>query len=109
MDTPKDDIESNTTQIASGCQILCFTTGRGTPVGAPSAPVIKITGNPFTSDKTQNEIDVNAGTIIQGRESIDVAGVEVFAEPLEVVSGRLTKAELLGYQEFCINRVGPSY
>jgi altronate dehydratase large subunit len=109
MDTPGNDIEGNSALIAGGCQIICFTTGRGNPIGSPIAPVIKITGNPFTFEGMKDNIDIDAGTIIQGKESIKKAGLRIFDEIIAVASGKQTKAEVLGCREFCINRLGPSY
>lgn len=109
MNTPGNDIESNTALVAGGCQIICFTTGRGSPVGCPIAPVIKITGNPHTYERMKDNIDINAGTIILGKESIKRVGKTIFRQIMAVASGKQTKAEILGCQEFCINRMGPTY
>ena len=109
MDTPGNDIESNTALVAGGCQILCFTTGAGSPVGSPITPVIKITGNPHTYETMNDNIDISAGGILQGEKSIREMGKNIFCEIMAVASGKWTKAEILGCREFCINRLGPSY
>lgn len=104
MNTTGDDINSDTGMLGGGAQILLFTTGRGTPVGSPIAPVIKITGNPHTFEKMKDNMDINAGTIIEGKETIEEVGQRIFDEILEVASGKQTKSEVLGHKEFAIFR-----
>ena len=108
MDTPGQDVESMTGMIAGGAQLIAFTTGQGTPVGSVIAPVIKITGNPRTYRTMRENIDVNAGTIIDGKETIEQVGKRIFNEIIRAASGKRTKAESLGYREFAINRIGPT-
>ena len=109
MDTPGEDIDSITGMVAGGAQIVVFTTGRGTPTGSPIAPVIKVTGNPDTFDKMIDNIDVNAGKIINGEATLDELGREIFELMLQVANGDLTKAESLGHQEFGIYRIGDTF
>jgi altronate dehydratase large subunit len=85
---------------AGGAQIVIFTTGRGTPTGSPIAPVIKVTGNPNTFKKMEDNIDINAGTIVEGDETIREVGEKLFSEMIDVVNGKLTKAEALKHREF---------
>ena len=96
------DIGSVTHMVAAGAQIVVFTTGRGSTVGHAIAPVIKVTGNPITYRHMRDNIDINAGTIIEGRESIREVGERIFRFIVEVASGRKTRAELLGYRDFAI-------
>lgn len=96
------DIGSVTHMVAAGTQIVVFTTGRGSTVGHAIAPVIKVTGNPETYRRMGDDIDINAGTIIEGVESIREVGERIFNLIIQVASGRKTKAELLGYREFAI-------
>lgn len=96
------DIGSVTHMVAAGAQIVVFTTGRGSTVGHAIAPVIKVTGNPETYRRMEDDIDINAGTIIEGVESIREVGERIFNLVIQVASGRKTKAELLGYREFAI-------
>lgn len=106
MDTPGQDGESTTGLVAGEAQIILFTTGRGTPTGFPTAPVIKITGNPKTYHKMTLNNDINAGKIIDGENDIEEMGKEIFDELIEVASGKKTKAEILGHDElFNIPRV----
>jgi len=108
MDTTGFDVESMIGMIAGGAQIILFTTGRGTPVGAPIVPVIKITGNYKTFQKMSDDIDFNVGTIIAGEQTIEEAGEELLKELILVASGKSTKSEVLGHREAGITRIGPS-
>ncbi len=108
MDTPGQDVESITGMVAGGCQMVLFTTGRGTPVGCPIAPVIKITGNDHTYNLMEENMDINAGTVVQGTETIASVGQRIYRLMQEVANGRLTKAEVLRHYEFAITRIGPS-
>ncbi|MCJ7688931.1 MAG: UxaA family hydrolase, partial [Clostridiaceae bacterium] len=102
MDTPGQDIESMTGMVAGGAQIVVFTTGRGTPTGNPLAPVIKVCGNPETFKNMEDNMDINAGTIIDGLKTVQEVGEEVFDEMVEVINGKQTKAESLNHREFGI-------
>ena len=102
MDTPAHDIEQLTGMVAGGAQIVLFTTGKGTPVGSPIAPVIKITGNRTTYLKMRDNMDIDVSKILQGKETVKEAGKRIFEEVLSVASGKITKAEKLGQRDFCI-------
>jgi len=108
MDTPGHDIEQITGMVAGGCQLVVFTTGRGTPCGSPIAPTIKVATNTAMFEKMNDNMDLNAGTIISGDESVDEVGIRIFQEMLEVASGKLSKAEALGFNDFAIKRIGPT-
>lgn len=99
MDTPGHDAESTTGMVAGGCQVVLFTTGRGTPTGHPIAPVIKITGNTRTFERMQDNLDLNTGQVIDGTRSLREMGEEIFREVLTVANGKLTKAEILRHDE----------
>lgn len=109
MDTPGQDAESVTGLLAGGAQVIAFTTGRGSPLGSPIAPVIKIASNSFMFSKMRDNMDINAGGIVSGRTSIEEAGEKIFREILRVASGKQTKSERLGHREFAINRIGPTF
>ena len=109
MDTPGEDLCSVTGMVAGGSQIVIFSTGLGTPVGHPIAPVIKLTGNDNTYRKMLDNIDFNAGTIITKDDSIAGKGSELFEMVVEVCNGKLTKAESLGHMEFALYRIGHTF
>ena len=106
MDSPAHDAVCNTGMIAAGAQIIVFTTGRGTPLGAPTAPVLKISSNSEIYRRMAENIDINAGDILDGKESIESIGERIFNEIIGVASGKLTKAEMLGHHEFAIHSLG---
>ncbi|KXA89518.1 carbohydrate hydrolase [candidate division MSBL1 archaeon SCGC-AAA259B11] len=108
MDTPGFDVHSMTGMVAGGAQIIAFTTGRGSTVGFPIAPVIKITGNPRTYGKMKDEMDFNAGTIILGKKTIQEVGEEIFQKIIRVANGEKTKSEALGLEEFAISSLAGS-
>jgi altronate dehydratase large subunit len=108
MDTPGQDIEQITGMVAGGCQIVVFTTGRGTCCGSPIVPTIKIATTTALFEKMQDNMDLDAGTIITGTESVAQVGKRIFEELQRVASGRLCKAEILGFNDFAIKRIGPS-
>lgn len=100
MQGPGYDQESTPGLVASGAQIVGFTTGRGTTIGNAIAPVIKIVSNSETHRRMQNDMDINAGKILDGGETIEQVGERIFKELLEVASGKPSKAELNGHREF---------
>jgi altronate dehydratase large subunit len=108
MDTPGLDVESVTGMVGGGAQVVVFTTGLGTPTGNPIAPVIKITGNAQTAVSMADNLDADVSGILDGRESLGAAADRLFAEVLEVSSGKSTAAERLGHREFAIHRRNPT-
>jgi altronate dehydratase large subunit len=109
MDTPGQDIEQLTGMVAGGAQIVLFTSGRGTPTGSPIAPVIKISTNTRLYETMRDNVDLNAGTIIEGLESIEQVGERIMHEIHQVASGKMTKAEILGQDDFGIWRIGSTF
>jgi altronate dehydratase large subunit len=105
LDCVGHDGEAVTGLVASGCQAVVFTTGRGTPTGFPGVPVIKITGNGETYERMKFNLDFNAGGIVEGTPIAEV-GAELFGKVLRIASGEPSRAELLGHDElFCITRI----
>jgi altronate dehydratase large subunit len=109
MDTPGQDVESITGMVAGGCTVIIFTTGRGTPTGCPIAPVIKITGNSRTYKMMEDNMDIDASTIISGEETIEQVGQRILDYVVEVANGHMPKAESLGHREFGIYKIAPTF
>lgn len=109
MDTPGQDIEQLSGMVAGGVNVVIFTTGRGTPAGSPIVPTIKISSNTALYKAMRDNIDLDAGTVLTGQDSVDSLGQKLLDELLEVCSGKLTKAELLRHSDFAIHRTGPTF
>jgi altronate dehydratase large subunit len=109
MDTPGNDVESNIGMLAGGAQIIVFTTGRGSPTGSPIGPVIKVASNTTMFLRMRENMDVNAGTIMDGRESIAQVARRIFDRVLRVAAGAKPKAERLGHREFGIYRIARTF
>jgi altronate dehydratase large subunit len=107
MDGTALDVMNDTGLIASGAQVIVFTTGRGTPVGTPIVPVIKVSSNSINYNNMKDNMDINAGVIVDGQGTLRSVGEQIFNEIIEVASGKLTKAEVLGHREFDIHSLGP--
>jgi len=88
--------------IACGCHMVLFSTGRGSVVGSAIAPVIKVCANPLTYRRLAEDMDVDAGRILEGRASLAEVGQEIFEKIRGVASGAATKSEALGHQEFIL-------
>ena len=97
MDTPGYDPVSVTGQVAGGCNLICFTTGRGSVSGFKPAPSIKIATNSDMYEHMKEDMDLNCGEIVTGEESIQQAGERIFEEIIAVASGRKTVSEIYGY------------
>ncbi|MGN6544838.1 MAG: UxaA family hydrolase [Aureliella sp.] len=108
MDSPGYDPASVTGLVASGVNLVAFTTGRGSCFGCKPVPSFKIASNSSLYHRMRDDMDFNAGAAVEGR-SVDELGRELFLELLEVASGRKTKSEQLGIgdDEFVPWTVGP--
>ena len=104
MDTPGNDTSSLCAMAAGGATIAVFSSGRGTPVGNPIMPVIKVTGNSQTYAKMPCNIDFDASPVIFGTKTMEELGEELFDMAEETINGKLTKAEILGMNEIAIAR-----
>ncbi|NIK28755.1 altronate dehydratase large subunit [Thalassobacillus devorans] len=109
MDTPGHDIEQLTGMVAGGAQIVLFTSGRGTPTGSPIAPVIKISTNTPMFERMSENMDLDAGQIVTGEETVDEVGERIIKEIQHVANGKLTKSEILKQHDFGIWRIGPTF
>ncbi|MFP4052732.1 MAG: UxaA family hydrolase [Phycisphaerae bacterium] len=108
MDTPGNDPESITGMVAGGATLVLFTTGVGTPLGNPVAPVIKISSNSALAGRMSDYVDLDAGRIIDGVPLEEVAE-DLWSLLLKTAGGQQTAAERNGCREFAINRIGPTY
>ena len=108
MDTPGQDVEQLTGMVAGGCHLVVFTTGRGTCCGSPVAPTIKVSTTTNLFERMNDNLDLDAGPIVVGKETVDQVGRRIFQELIEVASGKQTKSEILGFNDFAIYRIGPT-
>lgn len=88
--TPGNDVESTTGLAGSGCNVILFTTGLGTPTGNPITPVIKVSSNHVLSEKMKDVIDINTGSVISGENTIEEMGEEILDYVIKVASGEET-------------------
>ena len=86
-------------QVASGANVICFTTGRGSVFGCKPTPSLKIASNTTLYNRMSDDMDINCGTIIDGEETVEQAGQRIFDELLAMASGKLTRSEVLGFGE----------
>lgn len=101
---PGNDLVSATVMTAAGAHMILFTTGRGTPFGAP-APTLKIATNSALARKKSGWIDFNAGTIAEG-EAMETAAKRLMELVIETAGGKKTRAEQNGYREISIFKDG---
>lgn len=107
MDTPGSDIFCITGMAAGGAQVIIFSTGRGSPAGFPIVPVVKVSTNSTTAERLADDIDVNAGRIIEGASVPDL-GRELVEYVGRVVDGHPTKAEANRYDLLAIHSAAPA-
>lgn len=108
MDSPGFDPVSATGQVASGANMICFTTGRGSAYGCMPSPSLKLSTNTACWDRQSDDIDLNCGTIVTGGDTVDAMGEQIYRLILRTASGESTKSELYGYgqNEFAPWQVG---
>jgi len=97
MDTPGYDVVSVTGMTAGGANLICFTTGRGTPCGFKPAPTIKLASNTPMFRRMRDDMDINCGKIIDGTSGVQELGEEIFQTLLDVASGAATCSEEFGF------------
>ncbi|MES2265624.1 MAG: altronate dehydratase family protein [Bacteroidota bacterium] len=99
--TPGSDVESTTAEVASGANLVLFTTGLGTPTGNPVAPVVKLSTNTTLFNKMPDIMDFNCGTVIEGSETIEQSAHRLLNYVIDVANGDIKpKAVLLGQDDF---------
>ena len=110
MDTPGYDPASVTGKVAGGAQVVVFTTGRGSCFGCKPSPTIKVASNSAMYARMQDDMDINAGRILEGASVGDV-GEEIFEHIIATASGKPTKSEAqgIGDEEFCPWMPGPIF
>lgn len=96
MDSPGYDPVAVTGQIASGANLICFTTGRGSMFGSKPAPTIKLASNTPMYRRLADDMDINCGVIVDGELTVAEMGQRIFEHILRVASGEKTRSELLG-------------
>jgi altronate hydrolase len=96
MDSPGYDPVASTGQIASGANLICFTTGRGSMFGSKPAPTIKLATNTPMFKRLEEDMDINCGAVLDGEVDVQQMGQRIFEHILRAASGEQTKSELLG-------------
>ncbi|PYK00742.1 MAG: galactonate dehydratase, partial [Verrucomicrobia bacterium] len=111
MDTPGYDPVSMTGLVCGGCNIGVFTTGRGSVYGCKPAPCIKVATNTPLYNWMQDDMDINAGTILDGTETVEQVGRRIFEKIIAVAGGEKTRSELagIGDEEFAPWLLGPTF
>ena len=97
-----NDTQTVTEMVASGCQLIVFTTGAGSVVGQAIAPIIKGVSNSRVFQRLADDIDVNGGTIADGQETIQEVGEHILRKIVALASGEQSRSEALGHQEFAL-------
>ncbi|WP_299860085.1 UxaA family hydrolase [uncultured Roseobacter sp.] len=100
MDSPGYDPASVTGQIAGGCNLVCFTTGRGSAFGSKPSPTIKVATNSQMAQRMADDMDVDAGTILSQGTTVEEKGREIYNLFLKVASGEMTKSEAQGLGDY---------
>ncbi|MEO0990869.1 MAG: altronate dehydratase family protein [Pseudomonadota bacterium] len=100
MDSPGYDPASVTGQIAGGCNLVCFTTGRGSAFGSKPAPTVKVATNSEMYERMTDDMDINTGDILSGDATVEEKGREIYQTFLRVASGEVTKSEAQGLGDY---------
>ena len=100
MDSPGYDPASVTGQIAGGCNLVCFTTGRGSAFGSKPSPTIKVATNSAMAQRMNEDMDIDAGAILTEGVSVEEKGREIYEMFLRVASGEKSKSEAQGLGDY---------
>jgi altronate hydrolase len=100
--TNPNDTEGIMDLISAGAQIVLFVTGRGSVIGSPVSPLIKVTGNSQTYRRMSEDMDFNAGRVLEGELTMDDAGRELCDLVARVAAGEPSKPEALGHREYFV-------
>ncbi len=111
MDTPGLDPVSMTGLVAGGCNLCCFTTGRGSVYGCKPSPSLKIATSTKLFEHMRDDMDMNAGTVLDGSDTVESLGRSIFRELVAVAGGKKTKSEAqgIGDEEFAPWILGPTF
>ncbi|HLF94982.1 MAG TPA: altronate dehydratase, partial [Planctomycetota bacterium] len=111
MDTPGFDPVSMTGLVSGGCTVGVFTTGRGSVYGCKPSPCIKVATNTPMYEHMTDDMDLNAGTVVDGTETLAQVGGRIFEKIVAVAGGEKTKSELagIGDEEFAPWILGPTF
>ena len=105
LSTPGNDLVAATGEAAAGCQMVLFTTGRGTPF-ATAVPTVKIATNTPLAEKKANWIDLNAGKALEENSSLESVSKELYDLVIRIASGELCKSESNGFHDIAIFKQG---
>ena len=100
MDSPGYDPASVTGQIASGCNLVCFTTGRGSAFGSKPSPCMKVATNSDMYARMTEDMDIDAGRILTGAATVEEVGREIYEMWLRMASGAVSKSEAQGLGDY---------
>ena len=100
MDSPGYDPASVTGQIASGCNLVVFTTGRGSAFGSKPAPTVKVATNSEMFGRMTDDMDIDSGRVLSAGASVEEVGREIYDMWLRVASGEETKSEAQGLGDY---------
>src|SRR5438477_10776260 len=100
--TNPNDTEGIMDLVSGGSQIVLFVTGRGSVIGSPISPLIKVTGNSRTYERMKDDMDFDAGRVLSGELSLDQAGEQLLEMVANVARGVPSKPEALGHREYFI-------
>jgi altronate hydrolase len=108
MDSPGNDPYSATGQVASGANVMCFTTGRGSVYGCKPTPCLKLTTTSALYERMKEDMDIDCGVLLSGKTTLAKLGQQIFKRVLEVASGSKSKSEEFGFgdNEFIPWRIG---